>query len=840
VIERRWSRERVAIQRFPATLVVVVLSACSVQKAEDTQRAETSAERCEVQPPFNPNFEPELEWAWTGSTIMPDHKNVIMTPVIVDVNNDDISDVVFNAYPGSSHHHNAILRAISGDTGRDLWAVTDSSLRVMGASQIAAGDIDGDALVELCTVADGPGVVCFENTGAFKFRTSLPAAIPYYCGGPSLADLDGDGTVEIIKDNYVFSNTGALKWVGSDGAGGAYCGAVSFAADIDQDGDQEVINGRTVYRHDGSILCRNTSIGHGLSGVGNFDADPYGEIVVVWSGNVSLLDNDCRLKWTSPIPEGGTGGPPNIADFDSDGQPEIGVAGAHRYVVFETNGTLKWSSKVQDYSSHVTGSSTFDFEGDGKAEVVYADEEWLRIYDGVTGTVRFQVPHSSATGYETPVIADVDGDDNAEIIMAVNYYTRNLNGIHVFRDKKDGWVNTRRIWNQHAYSVTNVNDDGTIPAHPDTNWLTPGLNTFRSNSQGTGTTSPFAAADLVASDIATSCDRSTEALHLTAHIHNQGEAAASAGIKIAFYKGNPASGGTLLGVTTHPSKIPAGSSITAELLLHPSPREVAEVWVVADDDGSRAGREMECREDNNAASAQLNLTCMANQPPVALCRDVTVSADAFTCRATASVDAGSYDPDSQPEPLHVSESPEGPFGLGSNFVTLVASDGLESATCTGTVTVVDTTPPTPGADKGSSLWPPNHHYVTVRLGDCAADARDACSGILPVDQYGRITHVTSDEVEDGNGMGDGRTCEDMVITGSSSLQLRAERHGTGNGRVYTVHYIVTDPSGNASPGSCTVRVPHDQSGRPAEDSGPVFCVGGGCPGGLGHSPLCVP
>ena len=228
-----------------------------------------------------------------------------------------------------------------------------------------------------------------------------------------------------------------------------------------------------------------------------------------------------------------------------------------------------------------------------------------------------------------------------------------------------------------------------------------------------------------------------------------------------------------------------------------------------------------------------------NQPPVALCRDVTVSADDLTCRATASVNAGSYDPDCRPEPLHVSESPKGPFGLGSHAVTLVASDGMDDVTCTGTVTVVDTTPPRPGADKGLTLWPPNHQYVTVNLSDCAENAQDACSGILPVDQYGRITFVTSDEVEDGLGNGDGHTCEDIVLTSSSSLQLRSERNGTKDGRVYSVHYIVTDLAGNTSPGSCTVRVPHDLSGRPAKDSGPAFCAGEGCPGGLGRSLFCA-
>ena len=70
----------------------------------------------------------------------------------------------------------------------------------------------------------------------------------------------------------MYSNTGALKWVGSDGMGGAqYTGPVSFAADIDGDGSQELVNGRSVYRADGSLKCANTNIPSGLAAVGNFD-----------------------------------------------------------------------------------------------------------------------------------------------------------------------------------------------------------------------------------------------------------------------------------------------------------------------------------------------------------------------------------------------------------------------------------------------------------------------------------------------------------------------------------------------------------------------------------------
>jgi hypothetical protein len=900
-------------------VTVLCLAACGTQPTDDatggTRAAVEATGRCEVVPPFVPNFEPELKWQWTGSTVLPDHKQVMMTPVVVDVSGDGVPDVVFNTFVRGGYSANGVLRAISGADGSDLWTVTDPAYRVRGASSIAAGDIDHDGKVELCTVPQsGTGIICFEHDGTFKFRTTVSTN---NWGGPSFADLDGDGTVEILNGNVVFSNTGVLLWTGVDGMGGqGATGPISFAADIDGEGKQEVINGRAIYRHDGTLLCRNPQIGHGLAGAGNFDADPFGEVVVVWNGRVSLMDHDCSLLWTTSLPGGGSGGAPNIADFDNDGQVEIGVAGASRYSVFETDGSVKWSSATRDHSSNVTGSSTFDFEGDGKAEVVYADEVRLRIYDGATGMIRFDVPHSSGTTYENPVVVDVDGDDNAEIVIASNNFAfAGVAGIRVFRDKKDGWVNTRRIWNQHAYSVTNVNDDGTIPAHPPSNWRVSGLNTFRSNSQGNGSTSPFAASDLTASEVSSACDRGTQTLRLRARVDNLGDAAASGGLKVAFYAGNPGAGGTLLGVTTVTTVLEASASTYVTLELHPAPGGLTHVFAVADDDGTGTGRETECNEENNIGYAQVNLTCVSNLPPVALCRDVTVSAGAM-CQGSVSVDDGSYDPDNQPAPLSLSESPAGPFGLGSHPVTLTAFDGLERAQCVGTLTVVDTTPPaitcpapqvlecrdlgavasysaqatdncgpvptsctppsgstfplgqtpvscsatdgsgnaascgfsvtvrdtTPpvlGGEKGHSLWSPNHKYATVTLEDCAANAQDACHGELPLNQHGRITRVTSDEVEDDHGNGDGRTCQDILLTsGATSVQVRSEREGTSNGRVYTLHYTVTDASGNSTSGSCRVGVPHDQSGRAAVDDGVKYCVGSGCPDGTQGGPLC--
>ena len=58
--------------------------------------------------------------------------------------------------------------------------------------------------------------------------------------------------------------------------------------------------------------------------------------------------------------------------------------------------------------------------------------------------------------------------------------------LQVFRDAEDRWIQARRIWNQHAYHVTNNREDATLPSPPVNNWET--LNTFRTNAQIEGGT----------------------------------------------------------------------------------------------------------------------------------------------------------------------------------------------------------------------------------------------------------------------------------------------------------------------------------------------------------------
>jgi len=143
------------------------------------------------------------------------------------------------------------------------------------------------------------------------------------------------------------------------------------------------------------------------------------------------------------------------------------------------------------------------------------------------------------------------------------------------------------------------------------------------------------------------------------------------------------------------------------------------------------------------------------------------------------------------------------FNLGTHTVTLNATDEAgNTGSDNVTVTVIDTTPPEINAtETPSTLWPPNHKYVEVKVNVTAFDVCDPSPTIT-------FVSITSNEPD--NGLGDGNTIDDIIIVNDFTFKLRAERSGTGSGRVYTITYKATDVSGNYAVTTVTVEVPHNQ------------------------------
>ena len=446
---------------------------------------------------------PKLEWAELGIGAQ-------TVPLVADLDGDGVPEVVYNALNGE-------LRARRGDSGAALWTRPVAGPGESGAEQYGTpvvADFTDDPGLEVVHPATTATILRLVNAEG-AVREEFPASLNFAEGNLAAADVDGDGQPEIIAGGdgrlgvyNVNPATSELstRWVSSSAWGCGrnttwpYCTPV--VVDIDLDGRLEIITGRRIAdAATGASQAVAPDANDGFVGVANFDDDPEGEIVRVYAGALTIFNHDFSIEW-GPVPLAapngstarGRGGPPTIADFDGDGRPEIGVAGELVYAVYDpdtvldadpaTEDAVLWKSPIDDTTSSSTGSTVFDFDNDGRAEVVYADQDFIRVYDGPSGAIRWQEPNGSNTRSEAPVVADVDGDGQAEIVVTSERATTYLGttyppGIRVYGSPADNWVRARSIWNQHQYDVVNVNADGTIPAVPEVNWLDGGLNNFR-------------------------------------------------------------------------------------------------------------------------------------------------------------------------------------------------------------------------------------------------------------------------------------------------------------------------------------------------------------------------
>ncbi len=724
-------------------------------------------------------FAPNLQCQWTGPTAndpFPKHSQVLTTPLVADLPNDSgtAAEIIFVA---SDSQAGAVQGDGTGGRIRILNGqncaqdeVIKAGPAVRDAATPAIGDLDGDGKPEIVTHENFPNnnkIVAFTWRAdhwdvLWESTTGAVNTDPGSWDGVSLHDLNNDGKAEVIgRDGEVFDGVTGKQI--TPGGMPVILASDPVLGDLDHDGTVDLVANQ-VFSWSGTGWTKKypglnaTTPGtaaafYGFADFGTrgsdgkFDhskKDGIAEVVAAGpvggsesTGMVGIytLQGEALLRVDFPagpacpggMATGERGGAPTIGDFDGDGMPELASAGAFAYRVFDLDCAdagqtcadkahfIRWAQSSQDCTSGTTGSTIFDFEGDGAAEAVYADECFVRVYNGKTGDVLFSTYHSSATWWEQPIVADPDHSDRSKLIfggssnayafqtcgpqtaeprtpsdpdsrkngkvdklykglrcvtnedcpsakcdtgfcrcatdlecgntwnapitdgndvesglvctspvagtpgngnvcrmmhgqvdtraVADKYFT----GVFVYRDALDRWASSRSMWNQHAYSVTNVNDNGTVPKTSAwmQNYLDPKLDNYRQNRQGS--TSANLADITGALNKTDACTLTKDGgVVFTGKVCNRGLRGVGANMPAAFYLG-AASAGMSVCQTVSNGPVPVGGCATVSCEV-PATNVAggATITMVANDAGKGSRLVDECNYDNNTSSVVID------------------------------------------------------------------------------------------------------------------------------------------------------------------------------------------------------------------------------------------
>lgn len=443
---------------------------------------------------------------------------------VADLDGDGGGDVLCAAVYGRSK-----LVALRGTDGAMLWG--NDGFRDYGS--IVVGDVDRDGSVDVVGLTPEGYLVALNSDGTIKWIGVDRAGVDESSTMDPLElhDLDGDGAPELITNTGIFkgengdhvaSFTNVRKPLGQEIA----------AADIDLDGHQDILSDYACWASNGSLqwmadappTIHNTSKPIVL----NADTDPEAEVAWVDIGHITMVDSDGTPLWSADTEPANT--PPAMAcasDLDGDGIDELVIETPSALIAMSgAEGSTLWQIPVDEaQTGGMTGCSFFDFDGDGRPELLYSDEHTFYLLDSGTGATLYSVARISATGLDLPIVADLDGDGSAEIVINVAGNWDHSETVIAYHHPGGNWPPAPPIWGSATWSGTTLWADGEVRSEPSRPWQNPGF--WRGQVSG-----PLGGRDLAVSiedSCISSCDDAVGTVSLAVQVANHGPQSLRAG-----------------------------------------------------------------------------------------------------------------------------------------------------------------------------------------------------------------------------------------------------------------------------------------------------------------------
>jgi hypothetical protein len=417
----------------------------------------------------------------------------------------------------NSYNGRGILRIVNGATGETIFSEGTPGIAPFASTTPLLIDLDGDGKVEIIYAHYlGKSIIALNFDGSLRWSHEInelaEGEVISNKTGFSAFDMDHDGKAEIIVGHRAFSEDAAKnvvqKWTGQTSSLAGF----SYAVNLDPANPRElrVVGRSAVYDSTGKVLF---NMPEAMYAAANIDSTPGLELVGTGGGWLRIVDGvsgELKLELDMAVyselkcPKGIGGGGATLGDFDgNDATVEIAVATGRYLTIFASDGALIAKHATQDCSSLVTGISSFDFNGDGKPEILYGDEEYFRVFEMKNGQldVVWSTPNPSGTLNEYPVVADIDGNGSSELLVVSNNYAAKgfykdegeavdgeaalqITGVRAFESgNASPWMQTRALWNSWNYNPSQVSDNLQSVAQTSADNFTSRL--FRRNAQMT-------------------------------------------------------------------------------------------------------------------------------------------------------------------------------------------------------------------------------------------------------------------------------------------------------------------------------------------------------------------